>query len=224
MDQRVFLAIPSYDGTVTHTFIDSFIASLAECGANDIGVRYKIWVGNCYVEQARNYLIREFLKSDCTDMLFIDADVAWDASKVPQILSYDKDIVAGIYPYKSNELNFPAIWKNPVRWDGDLLEMQGVPTGFLRIRRNVLEKFIEKFPERLTRQLNPDGSVKDEYYHIFRCFQRGEMWFGEDYNFCYEWAEMGGSLWAMPDVQFLHTGRKCFEGNYLAFLKEKGIA
>lgn len=218
MSQRVFLAIPSYDGTVVHTLVDSLLASIAECGALGIGVRYKIWVGNCYVEQARNYLVREFLKTDCTDLLFVDADIAWDASKLPKLLSFDKDIVAGVYPYKRDKEDFPAITLEPIQKDGELIKMRGVPTGFLRIRRPVIEKFIQQFPDRISVQLNPDGSVKDEYYHLFRCQQRGNQWFGEDFNFCWEWAEMGGEIWAYPDIQFLHTGTKCWEGNYASFL------
>jgi acetone carboxylase gamma subunit len=34
--------------------------------------------GNCHVDDARNSVVREFLASDCTELVFIDADVSWE--------------------------------------------------------------------------------------------------------------------------------------------------
>jgi hypothetical protein len=81
-----------------------------------------------------------------------------------------------------------------------------VPTGFLRIKRHVLEK-MAAVSHKYT-QVMPDGS-KATIAEIFRMGCYGsEFWWGEDFDWCNQWREMGGEIWVDPTIEFTHSGRK----------------
>lgn len=221
---KVFLAIPCYDGKISYRFLESYTATLIACGRAGIQVEYKFWPGCCYIDLARNKLVQEFLKTDCTDFLFIDSDMAWIGSDVVKILQAEPEMVAGLYPFKVKEESYPTqvITNDDMtpHVENGLIELTGAPTGFLRIRRSVFEKFISAFPERATLYANEDGSI-EKCHTIFKCEQIGNKWWGEDYNFSREWRDMGGRIWALPDMDFLHIGNHEFSGNYHKYMMKQ---
>jgi hypothetical protein len=222
MKRKVMIGTPAYSGDVCFQYTYSLIQTFAHCLKNEIGFDFLIWPGNCYLDQVRDLIAKQFLESNCTDLLFIDADLGWDASAVAKIVECEKDVVAGLYPFKTEEEGFPA--RVPVDKNGmatrenGLVKLEGAPTGFLRIRREVLEKMIAAHPDWLVESFDPRTDKKTEYYHLFRCEQEGTRWWGEDYNFCRKWIELGGEVWGMPDINFQHVGRKAWQGNYNEFM------
>ncbi len=136
-----------------------------------------------------NYLTDEFYsRTDYTHLLFIDADIAFDANYVVAMLAVDKEIVACPYPKKSIEWGqlHKAIKKNPdlpveeyAALTGAMvfnpvggmqkfsvtepLEVLESGTGFMMISRGALEKFEKEYPEQRYKpdhvgQANFDGS------------------------------------------------------------------
>ncbi len=73
------------------------------------------------IARARNYLVDEFLRSDYTHLLFIDADIAFDANDILMLLALNKDVVGAPYPKKS--INWGNIFKAIKKW---LSEKAGV--------------------------------------------------------------------------------------------------
>src|SRR5262245_2222575 len=63
--------------------------------------------GCCHVDDARNYIIRDFLQSECTDLFFIDADMGWQPNAVLRLLKAPGDIVGGVYIHKSDLETYP---------------------------------------------------------------------------------------------------------------------
>lgn len=101
------------------------------------------------VARSRNQLTAEFLKSDCTHLLFIDCDLIFNSAQISRICSHDDDIVAGYYPKKQEG---PLEWvintfspAPPPRAD-DLQEVAYAGTGFLRISRRVIERMVAEYP------------------------------------------------------------------------------
>jgi hypothetical protein len=92
--------------------------------------------------------VHEFLKSDATDMLFIDSDVIATPEDILRLLaqSTDKDIVAGAYPRRATDKKFFAdlYWNEneDLEFDGSLMRVKRVGTGFMLIRRHVIEKMV----------------------------------------------------------------------------------
>lgn len=43
-------------------------------------------------------MVKEFLESDCTHLLWIDADMGWAPAEAPiEMLKKDEDVVCGVY-------------------------------------------------------------------------------------------------------------------------------
>lgn len=225
MARKVFIGTPAYSGELCTEYVYSLMNTFAQCLKNGIGFDFLIWPGLCYLDQARDLIAQKFLESDSTDLLFIDSDMGWDPKAVKRILEAEGDIVAGLYPFKLDEESYPV--RVPVDASGmatrrgELVVLDGAPTGFLRIRREALEKMIENHPEWKVESHNPKTNKTQTYYHLFRCEQEGTRWWGEDYNFCRKWIAMGGEVLGLPDIDFVHVGKKAWTGNFEKFMRKQ---
>jgi hypothetical protein len=223
--QRAFLALPTYDGKLHGPCLYSLLQSLPLLEKANIGYDVFVLGGNCHVDDARNGCVREFLLTDCTDLVFIDADVGWRPEDLVKLLGYDRDIVAGVYPKKTDSEDFPVhfpgdteIWSDA---DG-LIEVHGAPTGFMRIRRNVLEAMCEKYRDKQYHGQSDDDPNKGTPYTILfeRTFDQGYRLSG-DYAFCFKWRFLGGKVFVDPEMVFVHEGLKEWGGSLGDFLKRK---
>src|SRR5688572_1419621 len=97
--KKVLLATPSYDRPcAAYTFaIAKSREALSQAG---IQSAYLLLQGNCHVDDARNSIVRDFLESDCTDLVFLDADVDWEPEALVQLCQRECDVVGGVYPYR----------------------------------------------------------------------------------------------------------------------------
>ena len=90
-----------------------------------------------------------------------------------------------------------------------------MPTGFLRIKRHVLEKMAAAS----TKFKSLEDGVWKDYYNIFEMGPGSDgQWYGEDDAFCRKWADMGGLIWVDPDIQFTHRGTKKWTAKLLDHL------
>ena len=223
--QKVHLLTPSYDGSLHVAMVKSLIEEVFIIKAAGIQVLWDVYPGCCYLPIARNMLVKQFMESDGTDMVFLDGDVNWMPGSVLKLLQWDRDIVAGIYPYKGEPEAYPVVHVldadrrpvvDPVT---GLIEANAVPTGFMRIRRNVFEAMKEKYPElQVTDNRDPEKPVT--YHCYFDTKQVGETWYGEDIYFCKLWRKIGGRIWVQPDLTFWHHGPKAWKGNWHDYLRK----
>ncbi len=204
--QKILLATTAYENpAASYTFsIQKSRAALGEAG---IQSGYLLLSGNCHVDDARNVVMQEFLLSDCTDLVFLDADVSWDARALVQLCRYDCDLVGGIYPYRRDDDNCQM--KMPVRMiegvhkpGGGLLEVEGLPAGFMRMRRVV--------PETLAKTAKLFWNRNDRRSKIPILFER--TWidgtrFGGDIEFCRKWRGAGGVVHAAYEMRLGHASR-----------------
>ncbi len=102
--------------------------------------------GDPYLPKCRNRLAGTFLTDTprATHLFFLDDDIGWPAAKVLEFLKRPEDIICGIYPKRDDNSSFPVTLKldanhRMIEKDG-LRLAQLVPTGFMRIKRHVLEK------------------------------------------------------------------------------------
>ena len=215
--QKVFLAVAAYEGlSAGFTFaLFQTARALAEAG---IASELAIFSGNCHVDDSRNRLVRDFLQSDCTDLVFLDSDLAWHASDFVKLLGYDREVVAGIYPKKHGDDTFPVIMFEGEIWseaDG-LIEVKSVPTGFLRIKRHVLQRLADEAVH-----YNSRNDANSAVACIFeRQIIEGERW-GGDYVFCRKWAATGGKIYIAPDMRFEHSGEHVWTGQVGAWLRQR---
>jgi hypothetical protein len=217
--RRAFLALPTYDSKLNGPCLHSLLKSLP--ALVDAGYGYDVYVlgGNCHVDDARNACVREFLLTDCTDLVFIDSDVGWQPDALVSIIGYDRDLVAGVYPKKSEEEDYPV----HVYPDSDLVSdelglvsVMGAPTGFMKLSRSMIEQMVASKSSKQHFGTNPDDPNKDVPYTVLfeRTFNQGYRLSG-DYAFCFKWREMGGKVLVNPNWYFVHEGQKEYGGGTL---------
>jgi hypothetical protein len=188
---------------------------------------------------ARNFVVAEFLKNQAfTHLAFIDADVGFEPGVVRQYLQIEKDIVAGIYPVKQAEERairslgpkepIGAAFHYAVKLlEGEQPGIDGfarayyAATGFMLIRRRVIEQMIMRYPELKYRQnFNAGVEAGDHHYALFDTsldHDRG-LYLPEDYTFCSRWRAMGGEIWVDTRSRLDHVGTFTFQGDFPSWL------
>jgi hypothetical protein len=103
--RKIFVATPMYGGMCGGSYCKS-TADLSSLAAQYVmDVRFFYLFNESLITRARNYLVDEFLRSDCTHLMFIDADIGFDPNDVIALSviaaeGTDKEIVCAPYPKK----------------------------------------------------------------------------------------------------------------------------
>ena len=105
-DKRIFLATPMYGGNCSGFYTKSIADLQKFCTQNDIHLHLYYLFNESLITRARNYCVDEFLRSDCTHMMFVDSDIGFWFMDVIKLLylcnpEEGKDIVTGPYPKKT---------------------------------------------------------------------------------------------------------------------------
>ena len=211
--RRVFLAVPSYGDVSGITAFSLFRAHPALLDAG-FDVELCMLLGDCHVDDARNSLVADFLESTCDDLVFIDADICFQNDDLIRLLNHDRDVVGGAYPKKSDNAEYPVWLKDGEIWsdrDG-LIEVNGIATGFLRIRRNVLEDLAK------TAQYYMTSKGRNVPMIFERLIVDGGRYSG-DIAFCHKWRQAGGKVYVDPNCYLEHEGNKRWSGTFAAHLR-----
>lgn len=213
--RHVWIAIPAYTGQIHLGTMRSVITDML--ALTDRGYRVSIFdeSGNAMIGDCRGLIVAQFLASDATDLVFIDSDVTWEAGSLVKLVEYPVDFVAGIYPQRKDPENYTLQYlpdRAELRADPDtgLLEVMGVPAGFMRCSRAMLERMTEHYSDTAFYcEVAPDQTVHD----LFGPWRIGRLKFGEDFSFCRRWREIGGKVWVDPAIRMGHVGYKTFLGS-----------
>ena len=215
--RKLMIAIPCYDGKVnikTAFAIAELVPKL-----DKMGVRLSlVHLSGCsIITKARNRLVRKFMESDCTDFLFVDADVVINTDAVTRLLalSSDKDVVAGSYPRRAKDakffLDFYLDDDGQLEFDDHgLMRVESVSTGFMLVRRHVFEHMIEKHPEW---EYKGDGDGETEHA-IFDFMILDGQYIGEDYAFCLRARTEGFKIYLDPMISLPHIGTEEFTRDF----------
>lgn len=215
--KTVMIGIGAGDGTLEALCTASLYSASPLLWAAGVSVELCIESGNCHVDDMRNAIVAQFMQSECEELVFIDEDVSFTAETLLRLIELDRDVIGGIYPRKQEEIDYPVfLLPGTELWaeEDGTVEVHGLPTGFLKIKRHVLEK-LWAVSKKWT------GSDEVEYREIFaRGFYEGARKSG-DYAFCYKWRALGGKLYTDPEMTFGHTGKKTWFGSVGPFWKKK---
>ena len=127
---------------------------------------------------------------------------------------------------KANLMNYTMNYSQNRQIKNNLLEVKHIGTGFMMIKREVLEKMCAKFTEcKYDDDINIlSESENNHLYSLFDCdISMGSdnklHYLSEDYLFCKRWIDMGGKIFAEVTSPLTHTGTHSFQGHYLASLR-----
>jgi hypothetical protein len=238
---KIFIAVPCYGGLVYATFAESLLGlqnGLLERGWD----AFLSFLGNeSLITRGRNTLTDDFIESDCTHLMFIDADIGFDPADVFKMVEEDVEIICGIYPKK--EINWDLLRTvMDKKIDNDLLkyftgsyaintkdgvkidrenkfEIKYGATGFMLIKREVFAKLKDKCP-RYINDMNdvnkPDtkGKTIIEYFATSIDPESNRL-LSEDYHFCKLASNNGFKIWAAPYAKLTHTGTYQFSGRLM---------
>lgn len=205
---HVFIVTPAYDGKVFAQYAISLAETFHLLESNGIKVTLRLEPNGSLLVASRNRLTEMFWESGATHMLCIDNDLGWPAQAVLAMLQADKEFVAGVYPSRKEKgFMFRPILNEvgALITEKHLVKMEGVPAGFMLIKREAIEKMRNAFPELYYSPKNPKDNSESTYMLFNTELIDGEFW-GEDYVFCKRAMKAGIDIWVDPLIQFDHAG------------------
>jgi len=219
---KVMVAIPAYTGTTHLGTMRSLMTDLLALQARGDEWTVHDECGNALIADARALIVAQFLASECDQLIFIDHDVAWEAGALLKLVDAPVDMVAGIYPQRRDPINYCVkwldkyeLWANP---ETGLLEVAGVPAGFMRLSRTQLESMVEQYPDT---EFYVETAPNEKAWALFADYRIGKHKMGEDYAFCRRWTDMGGKVWIDPEIKMGHIGNKTFQGHLGNWLRNR---
>jgi hypothetical protein len=232
-----------YGGQCTGFYTQGLLQTQNLLPKHGITVSFSFLFNESLIQRARNLLAQQFLKSEATHMLFIDADIKFNPDDILHMVHADKDIICGIYPKK--EINWETV-KNAIDSNVTIenlkhhtgafvvnlvgyekqatvpinqpLEIWNGGTGFMLIKREVFEGMKDKLPWYLNNvQEMRSGANGEKVIEYFATMieDKTNLLLSEDYYFCKKAREHGFKVWAAPWAQLAHIGTYAFEGQLL---------
>jgi hypothetical protein len=237
------IGTPCFGGQVSWLYAVSLLKLQKAFTQRGWHINYLVQAGDALVTRARQTIVSHFLDNpSATHLLFIDADIGFEPEQVVRLLAFGTDVSAAVYPVK--QINWDQMasavqaGRSPLESatlsyvvereagqemvvrDG-FVKSRYAGTGFLMIRRSVLEAMIERYPElRYTHEhAVGDGSAGSRSRSaLFNCMidPATGFYLSEDYSFCRRWTDMGGEIWVDYTSRLNHVGLMVYRGNMAA--------
>lgn len=218
--KHVWIAIPAYTGQVHLGTMRSIISDLLILAERGDKVTVFDECGNALIADGRALMVAKFLDSDGTDLVFVDSDVAWQSGALTSLIDRPVEFVAGLYPQRKDPINYCVQWipdRPDLIAENGLLEVAGVPAGFMRLRRDMLERMVQAYPNT---EFYCEEAPDKRAWALFGDYRVGKIKFGEDYSFCRRWRDIGGRVWIDPEIRMGHVGYKTFIGSVGDWLRQ----
>jgi hypothetical protein len=163
-------------------------------------------IQNSIVHDAREWIADQFIKSDCSHLMFIDSDMTFHPKSVEYLLRHEKDFVTAkafkrVYPYQpcfytKLEVEPEIKLESPVEYGEGLLPIEGAGMACVLISRKAFE------------------SIEKPYF-----FPLPQV--GEDLSFCYKLKKAGIKMYCDTTIQFGHLAQvEILENDFQKALKK----
>lgn len=239
---KLFIATPMYGGLCSGFYAQSMLQLKDQVGTT-FPIIMSFMFNESLITRARNAMAHQFLKTDATHLMFIDADIRFNPMDIPPMIAANKDIICGIYPKK--EINWQSVKRamdmgipddqlkhhtgawvvNLAGYKGEAtvrvdqpVEIWNGGTGFMLIKREVFTKLAKHVPSYTNDVNDLSGNIKKDIIKEFFTTSIEESTnrlLSEDYHFCNIWRQIGGKVWAAPWCNLAHVGSYVFEGQLL---------
>jgi len=189
---KILIALPT-DGMIHHKVVGTLLSIILNNTKHEIQTIVSAMAG---IGEHRNVLVKEFLKTDCDYLLQIDADNP-PPLNVLDLVDLDKEVIGLPTPINMNyiqginEIVWNVFENNlPTKSKGTgLAQVEGVGSGVILIRRDVLERIQHPF----TTVRNEDDLrvVGTDLAFCHKCKKEGiKIWTHWDYT-CEHYKEIG---------------------------------
>lgn len=233
----IFVGTPAYAGNCQVAWAMSCMELVGACSDAGIPVYFSLVANESLITRARNSIAADFLKTDCTHLLFIDSDHSFRPVDIFKMIQADVDIIGAVCAKKM--LNWDQV-REAAKLDLDNLELfsghfatnfktvdcefdpeqpvevERVGTGIMLIKREVLETLKDHTNTYVANNhadLTQDG---DTIHEFFATEIVNGLLYSEDFFFCNKWTSLGNKVYAAPWVENSHFGLYEFKGNIIA--------
>jgi hypothetical protein len=232
----LMIATPMYGGMCTGHYVSGLLATINKMRSVGVPVYWAQMMNESLITRARNELARLFLEKGFDYLMFIDADISYDAHAVAQLMAADRDIACGIYPKK--EVDWKQVGKaaklgkeNLADYGGafvfnmfgekqesdedGMIEVRHGGTGFMLIKRQVFLDLMPHVPVYRTSTHKENGEYIKPLTHEFfaTSIDANGALLSEDYHFCELWRKHGGKIYANPFIKLDHVGTYVYTGD-----------
>jgi len=246
---KIMVCTPCHSEVSMH-YTQAVLKFQMECMKQNILVSFSL-LKSSLVTQGRNLCVAEFLnhKDNYDYLLFIDSDIDFESNTIFKMIGADKDIIACPYPMKM--IDTEKMWlkfkntdlvktkddllragylfplkldnKTNINMNHGVIEVSHAPTGCMLIKRKVIEKMIEHYPELKIYQptiVNSKETAKENFYNLFDTLHdiKTKRFFGEDFGFCQRWTDMGGKVYIYALDYITHVGEHQYCGRFYDLL------
>lgn len=220
---KPYFAVPNFGGNLDAEFVQSWTLLVSTLVQSGCAFKANFRVHDSLISRGRNRLAHDFLKSDCSHLFFIDADIAFEVTDVLRLIESGKAVCGSAYPKKAigagfnvNPLEEDIVAGRSVAEDG-WLEVAELATGFLCIERSALLELATASPELLLVS-DMDDAPGEPMFGFFNPFIEPvrRRYLSEDYAFCQRWRGQGGSIHCYGPAVLRHVGRHTYAGALLS--------
>ena len=244
---NILIGIPAYGGTIQTGFTQSLLELQKVFLQNNIKHELYWVTGESLIPRARNSILAKFHNCrQYTHLFFIDTDITFRVETFLNLLLTNFELCGVSYPKKSlnwdrikeliknnaddrllfnsmSDMNYnleykknkKGIYLNKI---GGFVESKDVPTGFMLIKRVVVDLLVLNYPE-LEYINNVSGYGNDfKFYDFFRCGVVDKIYLSEDYYFCHLCKKIGIQLFLDTESTLVHSGKMDFYGCLKNFL------
>jgi hypothetical protein len=238
---KLFVATPMYGGLCVGGYTMGILECVQTFMQNNIQMYYSYMMNESLITRARNGMAYDFLQSDATHLMFIDADISFKPQDIVRMIQADKDIICGLYPKKeinwqlvSNAVKQGVDYKDLPNYTGSFvvnlvgganettgninepMEIDNGGTGFMLIKREVFETLRPTVPKYTNDMIqitdkNPVKKIIDEFFATSIDEDTNRL-LSEDYHFCKIARKIGYKVYAAPWANLVHSGTYNFSG------------
>jgi hypothetical protein len=218
--RKVMLGLPTYDFKISAKLAISLASFCVQAQQHGVDIQICNISGCSVVSRVRNLIASDFLASDCTDLMFIDSDINFDAEDIFRLMAWNidpkKGIVAGIPVARKKG----KVYISTLDTDDNehifmdkmgLVRAKRVATAFMMIRRDVFTQLKDAHPEWV---YYDEKKVGDEMIAFFDFALKDGNYIGEDFLFCDRARELGFEVWIDPTIKLGHMGVEEFAGSF----------
>lgn len=214
---HVHFAIPCYGGNVSEATFSSFTKYVIQCMKFNIPFSFDTMTNESLIPRGRNNLVAKFLANKAaTHLMFIDADIEFEAESILRMILHDTTVVCGLYPMKGLPIRYVMNTTPDARQVGSLFEVSTSGTGFMMIKRAVIEELIAAMPElKYKDSLNLGPQYEPYMYALFdTLIDENGHYLSEDWTFCKRVREViKRPIWVDTDIRLNHIGTYKFAGD-----------
>ena len=217
--RRVLIGTPSHDGKVDVWYCNSLVRTIKMAVQKGIYIQPVYTSYDSLVQRARNSLVKIAIDQGFDDLFFIDSDQEWEPEWIFQLLDRPEPFVGLPVIKKSDRETYNVkLLSTDLKYsrDGELIEVDGIGTGFLKISRMAFLKLWEISPE----YTNEDQKEKEINKMVFDVQVKDGILISEDIVICNKWKGLGYKVWINPKMTCKHIGPKKFEGNFNSYLQK----